>query len=199
MNSQSQHLYKDIKDMEADQDHLSELLSVYRSNLRHLQRQAAMHGGEENSPISLINELSNTREDIKDIKEKVVFYTAMIERKRREINLEGSIKIEGRLEANPIVTIVDIQQPPSRAEYLLRFLPIPHKDREAVIGDLEEEYQDIHHQFGQKQANYWYWCQVIYSFSPYVKAAIKSAIKWSAIGWVPSVFHLGWEYIRKYM
>lgn len=91
------------------------------------------------------------------------------------------------------------QQPPRRAEYLLRFLPISHKDREAVIGDLEEEYHDICQQFGQKHALHWYWYQVIVSFWPFFKAAIKSIIKWSAIGWLPTVLRLGWEYIRRFV
>ena len=61
---------------------------------------------------------------------------------------------------------------PRTAEYLLYFW-LPKKDREAIPGDLEEEYNLIAQKFGCRKADVWYWKQVIFSIGPIVLARLK--------------------------
>lgn len=75
-------------------------------------------------------------------------------------------------------------KPPELGEYLLWYLPIPSDMREAVIGDLEEEYGTIYHRFGRRKAVTWYYAQVIRSFWPFAVAKIRSLVQLLSQGWV---------------
>jgi hypothetical protein len=56
--------------------------------------------------------------------------------------------------------------PPTNAHFLLR-LALPAQHRDAVIGDLNEEYASVMlPRFGTRRANFWYWSQVARSISP---------------------------------
>lgn len=82
------------------------------------------------------------------------------------------------------------KHPPKFAEYLLYFLP--KKNREPLLGDLEEEYHDIYARFGKSKAEFWYWGQVVRSFWPLITNALKQIVRWGVLGWVGDV-------IRRYI
>jgi hypothetical protein len=75
------------------------------------------------------------------------------------------------------------RHPPMFAEYLL-YLLLPKKEREPLLGDLEEEYHDIYRRFGCQHARFWYCWQVGASLWPLVTRAVKKLIKWGVLGWV---------------
>jgi hypothetical protein len=62
---------------------------------------------------------------------------------------------------------------PPRSAYFLLLL-IPKRNREHLIGDLEEEYRTIVlPKYGERAAWFWYWWQVGISFSPLLWARLK--------------------------
>lgn len=69
-------------------------------------------------------------------------------------------------------------KPPINARFLLTCI-LPRESREAVLGDLEEDYQDVAEEFGEKRANIFYWCQVAKSLGPLVSDRLKSI--WDAV------------------
>lgn len=79
----------------------------------------------------------------------------------------------------------DDQRPPKFAEYLLYFLP--KKEREPLLGDLEEEYREVYKKFGKGKAKFWYYCQVAMSFWPYIARAVKKLVGLGVVGWAGSV------------
>lgn len=85
---------------------------------------------------------------------------------------------------NRPVKLIDDQHVPKFAEYLLHFLP--KKDREQLLGDLEEEYRGIYKKFGRRKATFWYYCQVVMSFWPYIAHTIMKLLGWGVVGWVGS-------------
>lgn len=68
------------------------------------------------------------------------------------------------------------------AKYLLSFLP--KKEREPLLGDLEEEYHEIFKKFGKRQAEIWCWCQVATSLPPLLIATIKKIVMRSIRRWI---------------
>ena len=66
--------------------------------------------------------------------------------------------------------------------YLLCYLP--RKDRDAVMGDLAEEFAIVYTRFGRRKAVIWYYYQVSASFCPYAVRAGKKLITWGVVGWV---------------
>jgi hypothetical protein len=66
--------------------------------------------------------------------------------------------------------------PPRYGELLLCCILPDKKDREAVIGDLAEEYLIKLSELGKKRAKRWYRSQVIYSIRPFVLEWIRKAI-----------------------
>jgi hypothetical protein len=77
----------------------------------------------------------------------------------------------------------DTQPPPKFAEYLL-YLLLLKKDREPVLGDLEEEYQEVYNRFGKKLAIIWYYKQVGASYWPLITRATTKFLKWGVLGWI---------------
>jgi hypothetical protein len=62
------------------------------------------------------------------------------------------------------IPVVD-SRPPAGAQYLL--LLLPKKNREALLGDLEEEYRTVvFPRYGPLWAKVYYWVQVLWSFLP---------------------------------
>jgi hypothetical protein len=68
--------------------------------------------------------------------------------------------------------------PPEAAEYLL-YLFLSREDREAMFGDLEEEYRtELLPKFGVRGAQFWYWCKVCRSIVPVLCGAAGSLLWW---------------------
>ena len=80
--------------------------------------------------------------------------------------------------------------PPKGAEFLF-YLFLPKTLREASLGDLNEDYQEVYLKFGLKLAAFWYYKQVFTSLWPLVFSTIRKGIKWAGIGlaghWVKKV------------
>ncbi|MCD2453785.1 permease prefix domain 2-containing transporter [Methylicorpusculum oleiharenae] len=66
--------------------------------------------------------------------------------------------------------------PPQLAEYLL-YLFIPKSNRDAILGDLEEDYRTVYQKFGSKLALMFYWWQVVTSIWPLVSASVEKLFK----------------------
>jgi hypothetical protein len=68
-------------------------------------------------------------------------------------------------------------RPPLTGEKFM-YLFLPKKDREALLGDLEEEYRSIIlPKFGPRFARIWYWKQVLTSILPIVRCRIVALLK----------------------
>ena len=80
--------------------------------------------------------------------------------------------------------------PPSWANFLL-FCFLNKKDRQSIIGDLQEEYEtEVLPQFGPRQAWFWYWSRALSA------AAYRNPIcRWLLIG--GAVFNVGEWIVRK--
>jgi hypothetical protein len=66
---------------------------------------------------------------------------------------------------------------PRWGEYLL-FLLLPKKDREAVLGDLEEHFGYLLRRNGRLAAKLWYWSEVLRSVLPIVGRRVEVAVRW---------------------
>lgn len=60
--------------------------------------------------------------------------------------------------------------PPKNAEYLI-YLLIPKKNREVMLGDLEEDFYIVCEKFGPLKAKFHYWFQVLRSIPPLIGAS----------------------------
>jgi len=78
---------------------------------------------------------------------------------------------------------------PFSAKFLICFF-LPKKVREPLLGDLEEEYQEIHEQFGERPARLWFYKQVLTSLWPMLQSTGRTLVKWGLIGWLE-------EFIRR--
>lgn len=64
---------------------------------------------------------------------------------------------------------------PRRAQYLL--LLVPHKNREFILGDLEEEFRTILlPQYGLRKAQAYYWWHTFGSLAPFILRFFKRAL-----------------------
>lgn len=61
--------------------------------------------------------------------------------------------------------------PPKFGEYLL-YLFLTKGERINLIGDLAEEYEEVHDKFGLRKANFWYYKQVFDSLRPLIRRTI---------------------------
>lgn len=77
--------------------------------------------------------------------------------------------------------------PPELGEFLF-YLFLSRAERENLIGDLQEEYLEVHSKFGKPKANIWYYKQVFTSLYPLIR---RFVIKWGLIGvigkWVSKI------------
>lgn len=62
-------------------------------------------------------------------------------------------------------------RPPINAEFVL-YLFLGREERDAVIGDLIQDYGRILQRFGQRHADIWFYTQVIGSVWPFVRRAL---------------------------
>jgi hypothetical protein len=69
-----------------------------------------------------------------------------------------------------------------RARHGLLFLLIPKRNREHLIGDLDEEYRTVLlPEYGRFWAGLWYWGQTFWAIGPYLFRGLKTALGWAAI------------------
>jgi len=102
------------------------------------------------------------------------------------IELKLANKIRGRdWDRREYNTETESDTPPKMATLLI--LLIPKKNREHVLGDLDEEYRTILvPRYGRRTAKAWYWWHVAISIGPLLSAQIKRA---AAIAWL-------WMHVR---
>lgn len=66
--------------------------------------------------------------------------------------------------------------PPKFAQYLL-YLFVNKENRDALLGDLEEDYWDVYNKFGPKKARFFYQWQVCKSIWPLISASVGKLLK----------------------
>ncbi|MGZ8237039.1 MAG: permease prefix domain 2-containing transporter [Methylobacter sp.] len=64
-----------------------------------------------------------------------------------------------------------LNKPPKAAEYLI-YLLIPRKNREAMLGDLQEDFHEVCEKFGLRKAKFHYWFQVLRSIPPLIGSSV---------------------------
>lgn len=96
----------------------------------------------------------------------------------------GLIMLEVRANENAVrnghTTNVSV---PKWGAYLL-YLFLSRQERDGLLGDLEEGYQEVHARFGTWAARVWYWKQVLTSLWPLLLRAASTLIKVGALGWI---------------
>jgi hypothetical protein len=81
-------------------------------------------------------------------------------------------------------------EPPRSAEFLL-FVFLDPSDRDAVIGDLTEEYEsELVPRFGLARARAWYWVQVFRSLMPLARTRLKRFCKLAVVA---ELVHRAWS------
>jgi hypothetical protein len=65
--------------------------------------------------------------------------------------------------------------PPKTAEYLL-YLIVPRKNRDALLGDLQEDFNEVQAKFGLKHAKIHYWVQTLRSIPPLLTASLIGSV-----------------------
>jgi len=100
---------------------------------------------------------------------------AMVSMAETEANFHKDVKPANLLKA---AVSAKPAAPPKTAEYLL-YLLLSREDREAMPGDLEEEYWTvILPKFGSRRAKFWYCCQVARSVGPILIGALDQTVDW---------------------
>jgi hypothetical protein len=165
-----------------DNEHLQALLEVHRRNLAHLLVQAAAYGGEQYTPLAVANCIYDARQNIARIKNtlrrrNVVVANHPDDESASLLSKRRNQKIARRNTLPPDTTPSPVPLPPEFATYMLWYLPMDREIREAVIGDLDEEFSILYDRFGRRKAVIWYYCQVGASFWPFVKAKVQQAVK----------------------
>lgn len=72
---------------------------------------------------------------------------------------------------------------PKVGQYLL-YLFLSKKDREYLIGDLDEEYLEVRAKFGRRWADIWYYKQVATSTWPMMRKAVRWGVLASIGAWI---------------
>jgi hypothetical protein len=72
---------------------------------------------------------------------------------------------------------------PKLGQYLL-YLLLSKKDREYLIGDLDEEYLEVLAKFGRRWADIWYYKQVVASAWPLIRKAAGLGLLASLGAWI---------------
>jgi len=93
-------------------------------------------------------------------------------RKEREISIRGgliSIRFSLRdIKRHCSEYSVVSDTPPQFAKYMI-YLLIPRNNREAILGDLEEDFHEVKKEFGPRKAKFHYRVQVLRSIWPMIK------------------------------
>lgn len=69
-----------------------------------------------------------------------------------------------------------LSKPPTSAEFIARLF-IPRKNRDSILGDLEEDYHKHVEKLGERRAKLIYWADVVRSVWPFVSAFVLKLIK----------------------
>jgi hypothetical protein len=174
--------------MNSDVDrHALELLTLHRERLVFLLERFG-HLGTRATPQD-VEAILDARTKIAEYKSALREFGVVVEDEPiDEPDQSGKLYAVVMLsKALPPETVLDlVPLPPEFATYLLWYLP--KKDREAVMGDLEEEFWIVYKRFGRRKAVIRYYYQVGASFWPYVVQAGKKLIKWGVMGWVGDLF-----------
>ena len=67
--------------------------------------------------------------------------------------------------------------PPLYAHFLI-YLLLPKKQRDGLLGDLNEEYPEVYATFGPRLAGIWYWKNVLFSFGPLLVQSVARLVQW---------------------
>jgi len=67
------------------------------------------------------------------------------------------------------------ETPPQFAKYLI-YLLIPRNNREAILGDLEEDFHEVKREFGLRKAKFHYRVQVLRSIWPMIKGIVGNIL-----------------------
>lgn len=93
-------------------------------------------------------------------------------RKKRETSINANlISIRLKLKAiryRNLEHSVVSETPPQFAKYII-YLLIPRNNREAILGDLEEDFHEVNKKFGLQKAKFHYMVQVLRSIWPMLK------------------------------
>ncbi|MCQ8118212.1 permease prefix domain 2-containing transporter [Methylomonas rosea] len=104
---------------------------------------------------------------------------------KQRIELEA-LRVKNRMQLQKLYLLLNLvvfrknsesfAKPPKIAEYIL-YLFIPKANRNAILGDLEEDYREVYKKFGLKKAQFFYWWQLIISIWPFISAGILKLTK----------------------
>jgi hypothetical protein len=78
----------------------------------------------------------------------------------------------------PALRSPEVSHAPKNATYLL-YLFIPKINREAILGDYEEDYPKVVLEFGRRKAEFWYWKDVLFTIAwhnPLIRRLLSGAI-----------------------
>ncbi len=147
----------------------------------------------------LIDYLSRDKDEMRQAQDE--FDTATVDGPNDRITVERKLKVGAEYEilsvefaAEGIPTYVKRNDPPTRAEMLLHF-GLPKRDRECMIGDLEEEYRRvILPKYGGRVAARWYWWQAVRSVIAASGGRVRVWLSFGgltrATGWIVEKFGL---------
>jgi hypothetical protein len=163
------------------------LLNTHRSTLARLLQQGAKYGDEWRAPPSIVVGIHDVRQEIQRIKLTLREWNVAVSDHPDDQNKINLLSPHTMARLNAPIRYHPIElapSPPEFATYLLWYLPMHKKTREAVMGDLEEEFSIVSQRFGRREAIIWYYYQVGASFWPFAVSGVKKLIKWGVLGWI---------------
>lgn len=100
-------------------------------------------------------------------------------RKDREISLKTNLasirfKLKVIRHRSPKYSVAS-ETPPQFAKYLI-YLLIPRNNREAILGDLEEDFHEVKREFGLRKAKFHYRVEVLRSIWPMIKGVVENIL-----------------------
>lgn len=141
-------------------------------------------------PPQIIERLERIREglvlsvaskpDVEAIGESQGFASAVAATNAYKADVRARIQSLQEVVSDLEIVLANHFRPPINAEYLLH-LVLGKKEREAVIGDLIQEYRRIMQRFGRRNADIWFCKQVISSLWPFLRRAI---VRLGTLFWV---------------
>lgn len=143
--------------------------------LLHIEYEDLPGEGKAGKSRELLRELAR--------RNRLVDLVDLLQRERPDINWSSFVALPAVISMSG--SAFPDRRPPRFAAYLLRFLP--KEQRDALLGDLEEEYWEIYDQHGKRQAQVWYWCQALTSFGPLLWRAVRNLTKWGVLAWLGDV------------
>ncbi|HLK59934.1 MAG TPA: permease prefix domain 2-containing transporter [Chthonomonadaceae bacterium] len=92
------------------------------------------------------------------------------------LRLRALIRNQQGMQPKDEVSLFDAPVAPKSAQLIL-YLLLPKKQREAVIGDLEEQYTEANQCLGKRGADFWYYVQVLTSVWPILSSWTRKLLK----------------------